>query len=585
MMNSMPQKLPHSSKLVFLAIVVFALWLRTFNVNWDQHQHLHPDERFLTMVMGNMVLPTSFQQYLDPDSSTFNPVNIGHEFYVYGTLPLVMNKLLAMLLGNDNYNNLTLQGRWLSAIMDVVTLTCLMLFVRTLEQRHKLSSQLTYLAGFLYAISVLAIQQSHFFTTDTFALAFFMMSLWAASRIPHAKQLVGWVIISALAFGFSMASKINAVFGLPLLIWFLADPLSLLPVWKKKKQFFLQCVGIGVVMMAWGALSWMTLRVAEPYYFAKFSFFDSNLHPVFIKNIETLKTFSDKDAFFPPAVQWINKIPILFPLVNIAMFGLGLPLFFVMMYGIGSLIRSSVFRIKERIELVVILLWMCAFSVYQGLQFVATMRYFLVLYPFFALLAAVGIIELARRVQLRTKLSKRKGIYLYIVVLFICSLWTMMFMGVYTRENTRVRASRWMYDVLPNKSVVALEHWDDPIPLQIEGANPENKIITGEQVPVFYPDNEVKWKEIEMAFEKSDYYIITSNRTWGSITTVPDKFPKMTAFYEGLFSGNTQFEKVAEFTAYPNLSYLGIPIYINDDWAEEAFTVYDHPKVMIFAKK
>ena len=50
--------------------------------------------------------------------------------------------------------------------------------------------------------------------------------------------------------------------------------------------------------------------------------------------------------------------------------------------------------------------------------------------------------------------------------------------------------------------------------------------------------------------------------------------------------GNTTFvyRKVAQFTSYPSLRYLGIPIDFPDQWSEEAFTVYDHPRVTIFEK-
>ena len=89
---------------------------------------------------------------------------------------------------------------------------------------------------------------------------------------------------------------------------------------------------------------------------------------------------------------------------------------------------------------------------------------------------------------------------------------------------------------------------------------------------------------MEKALDTTDYYILSSNRAWGSIPTVPEKYPQMSKFYQDLLSEKLDFKKIKEFTSYPSLHYLGIPITINDDNAEEAFTVYDHPKVMIFQK-
>jgi hypothetical protein len=103
-----------------------------------------------------------------------------------------------------------------------------------------------------------------------------------------------------------------------------------------------------------------------------------------------------------------------------------------------------------------------------------------------------------------------------------------------------------------------------------------------QELPVFDPDTQQKWDKMDSLLGQGDYLILSSNRGWGSIPTVPERYPQMTKFYHDLFAGKTDYKKVAEFTSYPSLTYLGIPITIPDENAEEAFTVYDHPVVMIF---
>ncbi|MGD2207546.1 MAG: DUF2298 domain-containing protein, partial [Anaerolineae bacterium] len=61
---------------------------------------------------------------------------------------------------------------------------------------------------------------------------------------------------------------------------------------------------------------------------------------------------------------------------------------------------------------------------------------------------------------------------------------------------------------------------------------------------------------------------------------LPMRYPVTTRYYELLFAEKLGFEKAAEFHSYPRL--FGIEF--DDTWAEEQFTVYDHPKVLIYRK-
>lgn len=111
---------------------------------------------------------------------------------------------------------------------------------------------------------------------------------------------------------------------------------------------------------------------------------------------------------------------------------------------------------------------------------------------------------------------------------------------------------------------------------------------------------------------------MSSSRLWGSISKVPDIYTQTSLFYQQLFFGQdildsrVSFTKIAQFNNYPGfyLSFLkkciylgpsdypGIKnnwfevdntclypgIYFRDDTADESFTVYDHPQVLIFMK-
>lgn len=75
---------------------------------------------------------------------------------------------------------------------------------------------------------------------------------------------------------------------------------------------------------------------------------------------------------------------------------------------------------------------------------------------------------------------------------------------------------------------------------------------------------------------------MSSNRLWGSIPKVPEKYPIAAKFYKDLFSEKLGFKKVAEITSYPTIPILNI--LLPDNTADKSFTVYDHPKVIVFKK-
>ncbi|MGI5826003.1 MAG: hypothetical protein ACOX50_01170 [Patescibacteria group bacterium] len=163
-------------------------------------------------------------------------------------------------------------------------------------------------------------------------------------------------------------------------------------------------------------------------------------------------------------------------------------------------------------------------------------------------------------------------------------IYPLSFVSIYTRPVTRVAASSWIYENAATGITIANEHWDDPLPLPLPNTNP--LIYKGEILPLYDPDTEEKWGKISDQLNKTDYLVLSSNRLSGSIPQNPERYPKTSRYYEALFEGSLGFEKVAEFTSYPCFPPFGKKHWfcLNDSSAEEAFTVYDHPKVIIFKK-
>ena len=183
--------------LLLIIVLMVGTYFRVIGLNWDADQHLHPDERFLTMVESALdvkkcLLPDtpvgscppdqirwlSFGDYLDTATSPLNPQNRGYGFFVYGDFPIVMVRYLAERLGQVGYDQVHLVGRQVSALSDLLTILLLYIIGSRLYNRR-----VALLAAAFSSLAVLQIQQSHFFTVDVVANLLIFVALFFAVEI------------------------------------------------------------------------------------------------------------------------------------------------------------------------------------------------------------------------------------------------------------------------------------------------------------------------------------------------------------------------------------------------------------------
>jgi YYY domain-containing protein len=143
--------------------------------------------------------------------------------------------------------------------------------------------------------------------------------------------------------------------------------------------------------------------------------------------------------------------------------------------------------------------------------------------------------------------------------------------------------------------------WDDGQPLRIDGYDGFGGIYQGDlNFELYWDEDANKVTRFMDVLDRTEYIFITSSRQWGSLPRIPERFPLTVTYYRALIGCpedktvescfiNAQvsnvhndygFELVQVFENAPQLGLLKI----NDQGAEEAYTVYDHPKVLIFHK-
>jgi hypothetical protein len=290
------------------------------------------------------------------------------------------------------------------------------------------------------------------------------------------------------------------------------------------------------------------------------------------------------EVMFPPQYNWVNTTPYIFPLKNIFVWGLGIPLSIAVIAGLFSYFYDQLIFLKRHYRfrqllipltspLLLIVIWVIGDFLYRGGNFIKSFRYLLAIIPFLIILASLGIYQLER--------INKKLLYIFTALVFIPTLiWAIAFTSIYTRPTTRIAASDWVYENVAPNSVIANEHWDDAIPFKTN-APPPFEFSQRIELEVYAPDDDKKIPYLYENLRQIDYIFVTSDRARMNIGQLPELFPVMSNYYKALDNGKLGYTKVAEFTSFPQIYGLEI----NDSSAEETFWVYDHPTVRIYKKE
>ncbi|GIK38149.1 MAG: hypothetical protein BroJett011_19820 [Chloroflexota bacterium] len=172
---------------------------------------------------------------------------------------------------------------------------------------------------------------------------------------------------------------------------------------------------------------------------------------------------------------------------------------------------------------------------------------------------------------------------LALIALLGSAFWALAFVnGVYGSDHPWVTFSRWTYANVPDGSCIAREHWDEGIPANLDepNGNPLAHAYVQPELPMYEEDTQEKYERLRGTLLNCDYIALASNRLWRTIPRLPERYPMSTRYYEALFSGALGFEQIYSVETPPRLG----PFIIDDQSADESFTVYDHPRPILFKK-
>lgn len=509
--------------------------------------HFHPDET------------TVIQAALEIDP--FAP-----KLTAYGLLPAYLLRgvleLNRIVFGWDFENQQSPEGtryiyvtaRGLSALISCVTLYLVWLVgVRWFDELTGL------LAVCVVAAAPIAIQLAHFYTVDSAFTMLILASLYALLRsLEHPGWR--WFIVTGLLIGLAGSVRLMGLsVGLILLVGYVT------------RQRQLKAIFAPPIYLA-GLTAVVVLLALQPYIATNWDLLfqdQSGLSLGFGMKVargETLSAWSMVDVHTTPYLyHWTHLWPL----------GVGWPLTLLFLFGLSY----ALWKVDHHKGL--ILLWAGIYFFLIGGLHTKPIRYLLPLLPLFALLTAdfcAWLVRAPRFVWVR-----RLGIAICSAVFIYSATYGIAFASLYTEEDSRIQAARWIDKHIRATSHIGVERGGFSMRGLIDSKKYAVRTInTG----TLFGLRGFLTCQAELTYLRSqlrdlEYLVIIDANRYKQFIAAPELVPGGTTFYQLLMTGELGFDLVQRFRHYPTLGSIAF----KDDDSEPTFTGFDHPTVRIFKKR
>ncbi len=609
-----------------LAIVLIAaLAFRLYGINWDEEYGYspHPDERSILFIIEGIQFPTlgDLASLPSAEASPWNPKR-----FAYGSFSLYLIKVAHAIIPGDLYDVRTV-GRGVSALADVgaVFLTYL-LGARLYGRRQGL------LAAALVALAVIHIQLSHFLTVDIVLGFTTIASLYFMHRAAVGGGLRDSVIAGVFV-GLGLATKVSiAPIYLALAMAHLLYAAPALRMSGGDPGEAGHRIGKAFIgLFAAGCASLGTFIIVQPYAIIDASRFIADV----TEQSEMVRRIRD----YPYTRQYIDTAAYLYHARQLAAFGLGWPLgvaawaglvyaslrgmrlyhgliylavgwlipmgllllstdiVFIataLMIAFAALVATLGVRSKESRGTLLLLSWVVPYLLVTGAFEVKFTRYLIPVTPLLVLFGAQMLLHLWDWAGRHRRWLRPAAAAAMISLIVATGVYALAYMGVYRAPHTAIRSAEWINRNAPVGSVILMEHWEEGIPGLERYEIP--------RLPVYETDTSYKLAGLSAAIARADYILFYSNRLYGTISGLPERYPVTSAYYRLLFGGELGYRIANVETAYPHFAGVTLVddtyarpglsppggseappgLSINLGYADESFSAYDHPKGLVF---
>ena len=653
---------PQRAALIVTLLVAAAL--RLTGLDWDEFQHHHPDERYIAWVATTIEFPSpgslSWADW-QPETATFNPfrwppqaasegivvLQDEQRDFAYGHVPLYLGVLATRLAerigpalipllpggwsltadvlndaGRIEFHHLTAVGRALTALFDVGTVVLTFLLGRRLY-----GVMVGLLAAALLALTVLHVQLAHFFTSDPYLTFFAVAALYAlvaAGSAADVRRRRRRLLVAAALVGLAVGSKFTAVLLLLPLLW---------TAWAvgQPRRGWAEALGVvGVATLVFALTNPFALldntcpAPAKPVGVGPLTLPEGVARNCYLQNVAEQNAMARGAADLGFTRQYEDTLPYLYFIEMQVRWGMGPLLGVVAFAGLGwaalgvgrraipqnrSTTRGQGALLLRRLSddpVVIALLWVVPYFLITGSFAVKYMRYMQPIAPLLILFGAALLVAVARRMTI----WPWAAVAAPALVLAFTALYAAAFVDIYGQHHPWNAASRWVYANVPPGTTLLSEQWDDYLPATM--------VVDGEQRRrEEFPNAELTWLSRPDAADDedkllanlellaaSDYVTILSNRVYGVVPRLPERFPLSSQYHQLLFDGRLGYEPVwvggraprmfgvtlwPDTFGWPGLTppaavteYLERGPTLSFGRVDESFVVYDQPLTVIF---
>jgi len=459
-----------------------------------------------------------------------SPGELNPHFFAYGQFPLYLTFLTRNILGlAPTYEVTTLVLRFWSAVFSSISV---LIFYKIVKQIFDFRTALY--ATILYVFTPGLIQLSHFGTTESLLILVFLLNTLLSFKLISDPLNFKTYFYSALITGIGTASKLSAfIFLYPI---FFVSLVNFLKTKNKLKITLLVFLSVLLVLIFF--------IIFSPYNIIENKDFLSALR------YETDVATGRMHVFYTN--QFLNTRDYLFQLLKIFPYIASLPIFLLSILGI-----FFVFRKKFNYKLFIIFSSTAFYFLYFGQLYVKWTRFMSPVFFVFPLLASLS-------------LSKVNSKIIRTIILIVSIFPGIYFFRLYFTPDIRVKATEWMNESLPQNSKILSE-----------GGNVIDIPLNSGKLDVtnfdFYSleNNTQTKKNLITKISEAEYIIVPSRRVFMNQKGL--EFPVSQLYFESLFNGTLGFTSIKTFS-------LNTDILLNQEQAEETWTVFDHPTIRIYKK-